>query len=112
MSIRRFGDVLLGLGLLVGIGAVVGYELDIVPTLPPEVLKIVIYKLTFVGGLGLLVAGAFVRRLASHKTETSLSAERAVPRTVDQTALPEGEQRPSTIPSKVDRSVERLRREP
>ena len=62
---RRFGDLLLGLGLVVGIGAIVGYELDIIPTLPPAVLKLVLYKLIFVGGVGLLVAGAFIRRLAS-----------------------------------------------
>ncbi|MDP9203970.1 MAG: hypothetical protein M3P12_00745 [Gemmatimonadota bacterium] len=62
---RRFGDLLLGLGVVVGIGAIVGYELDIIPTLPPAVLKLVLYKLIFVGGLGLLVAGAFIRRLAT-----------------------------------------------
>jgi hypothetical protein len=62
---RRFGDILLGLGLVFGIGAIVGYELDIIPTLPPAVLKLVLYKLIFVGGVGLLVAGAFIRRIAS-----------------------------------------------
>jgi uncharacterized membrane protein YedE/YeeE len=62
---RRIGDFLLGLGLVVGIGAIVGYELDIIPALPPAVFKLVLYKLIFVGGVGLLVAGAFIRRLAS-----------------------------------------------
>lgn len=62
---RRFGDLLLALGLVVGIGAIVGYELDIIPPLPPAVLKLVLYKLIFVGGVGLLVAGALIRRLAS-----------------------------------------------
>lgn len=62
---RRFGDLLLGLGLVVGIGAIVGYKLDIIPSLPPAVLKLVLYKLVFAGGLGLLVAGAFIRRLAN-----------------------------------------------
>lgn len=61
---RRIGDFLLGLGLVVGIGAIVGYELDVIPSLPPAVLKLVLYKLIFVGGVGLLVAGAFIRRLA------------------------------------------------
>lgn len=61
---RRIGDLLLGLGLVVGIGAIVGYELDIIPSLPPAVFKLILYKLIFVGGVGLLVAGAFIRRLA------------------------------------------------
>lgn len=62
---RRIGNLLLGLGLVVGIGAIVGYEMDIIPSLPPAVLKLVMYKLIFVGGVGLLVAGAFLRRLAN-----------------------------------------------
>jgi uncharacterized membrane protein YedE/YeeE len=62
---KRLGDLLLGLGVVVGIGAIVGYEMDIIPTLPPAVLKLVLYKLIFVGGVGLLVAGAFIRRLAN-----------------------------------------------
>jgi hypothetical protein len=109
---RRLGDILLGLGLVVGVGAVVGYELDIIPTLPPAVLKLVIYKLTFIGGLGLLVAGALVRRLASYRKGTPQSVELAPPNAVNKAALPQAEQRPSTIPSQADPSVERLRREP
>lgn len=62
--LRRIGDALLVLGLLVGVGSIVGYQLDIIPTLPPAVLKLVLYKLIFVGGIGLLVAGAFMRRVA------------------------------------------------
>ena len=64
MVFRRVGGILIALGAVVGIGSIIGYELDFIPTLPPAVLKIVIYKLIFVGGLGLLVAGAFIRRLA------------------------------------------------
>lgn len=64
MPFRRLGDTLLALGALIGIGAIVGYELDFIPTLPPVMLKLVIYKLIFAGGIGLLVAGAFIRRLA------------------------------------------------
>jgi uncharacterized membrane protein YedE/YeeE len=71
---RRFGDLLLGLGLIVGIGAIVGYELDIIPPLPPAALKLVLYKLIFIGGLGLLVAGALIRRLASRNEASAMDA--------------------------------------
>ena len=71
---RRFGDLLLGIGLVVGIGAIVGYELDIIPPLPPAVLKLVLYKLIFVGGLGLLVVGALIRRLASRIEASDMDA--------------------------------------
>jgi hypothetical protein len=87
--LRRVGDVLLGLGLVVGIGAIIGYQFDIIPTLPPEVLKLVLYKLMFIGGLGLLVVGAFVRRVASqdkHRSEPLVSS--IEPRDESWTALP------------------------
>ncbi len=67
---RRVGDAFLALGAVVGIGSIVGYELDFIPALPPAVLKLVIYKLIFAGGIGLLVAGAFIRRLALRYTDT------------------------------------------
>lgn len=72
---RRFGDLLLGLGLIVGIGAIVGYELDIIPPLPPAVLKLVLYKLIFVGGVGLLIAGALIRRLATRLEISNTTSE-------------------------------------
>lgn len=64
MLFRRLGDALLAFGAVIGIGAIVGYELDVIPTLPPIVLKLVIYKLILAGGIGLLVVGGFIRRLA------------------------------------------------
>ncbi|MEO8579416.1 MAG: hypothetical protein ABI469_04145 [Gemmatimonadales bacterium] len=63
--LRKFGDILIALGAIVGIGAIVGYELDIIPPLPPVVLKLLLYKLLFIGGIGMLAAGAFARRVAS-----------------------------------------------
>jgi hypothetical protein len=81
---RRFGDLLLVLGLVVGIGAIVGYEMDIIPSLPPAVFKLVLYKLIFAGGVGLLVAGAFIRRLAN-RIEAS-DANSASNRTIDSRA--------------------------
>jgi hypothetical protein len=65
MQLRKLGDGFLIGGVLVGALAAVGYVADIVPDLPPAVLKLVIYKLTFIGGLGLVVFGAFLRRIAS-----------------------------------------------
>ena len=109
---RRFADVLLGLGLIVGVGAVVGYELDIIPTLPPQILKLVIYKLAFIGALGLLVAGALLRRLASQKSVAADSTESAPTGSVEPLALPEGQQRPGEVPTKQQANRERLRREP
>lgn len=108
---RRFGDVLLGLGLVVGIGAVVGYELDIIPTLPPAVLKLVIYKLAFIGGLGLLVAGALLRRLSSQRPSQS-HGERMAATQEEPPALSEGQQLPLDRLPNQDVALEKLRREP
>ncbi|MDP9201242.1 MAG: hypothetical protein M3P26_04840 [Gemmatimonadota bacterium] len=80
MLFRRVGDTLLALGAVIGIGAIVGYELDFIPTLPPAVLKLVIYKLIFAGGIGLLVAGAFIRRLALRYPYSDESGRRASPK--------------------------------
>jgi uncharacterized membrane protein YedE/YeeE len=87
---RRFGDLLLGLGLVVGIGAIIGYEMDIIPSLPPAVLKLVLYKLIFVGGVGLLVAGAFIRRLANRieASEFDSASRRPIDRDGAKGALP------------------------
>jgi uncharacterized membrane protein YedE/YeeE len=82
---RRFGDLLLGIGLVVGIGAIVGYELDIIPPLPPAVFKLVLYKLIFAGGVGLLVAGAFIRRLANRIESPDVDSASRQP--IDHTAV-------------------------
>jgi hypothetical protein len=71
MLLRRVGDTLLAIGALVGVAAIVGYELDFIPSLPPAMLKLVIYKLVFVAGIGFLVAGAVVRRLGLRYPERS-----------------------------------------
>ncbi|HEX9130466.1 MAG TPA: hypothetical protein VF850_14980 [Gemmatimonadaceae bacterium] len=87
---RRFGDFLLGIGLVVGIGAIIGYELDIIPPLPPAVLKLVLYKLIFAGGVGLLVAGAFIRRLANRieSSDFTLASRQEIDRSAVTDALP------------------------
>jgi hypothetical protein len=57
--------LLLGLGVLVGVAAGVGLLLDFEPArLPPALLNIAAYKLTFIGALGLIAAGALVGRYA------------------------------------------------
>ena len=59
----RLGNVLLGGGLLVGAAATVGYLLGFDPTrLPPALVRLAVYKITFVAALGLIAAGAVVRR--------------------------------------------------
>jgi hypothetical protein len=65
MIVKRFGDALIAAGAVVGVGAVVAYSLDLVPTLPPEVMKLIIYKLLFIGALGMIIVGALARKLGT-----------------------------------------------
>jgi hypothetical protein len=65
MRAARVSGLLLGLGALVGAVAGVGLLVGFEPArLPPALLNIVAYKLTFVAALGLLAAGAVLRRYA------------------------------------------------
>jgi hypothetical protein len=65
MRASMLARFLLSLGLLVGLTAAVGLLVGFEPArLPPALLNIAAYKLTFVAALGLLVAGALVRRRA------------------------------------------------
>ncbi len=73
----------MGAGLALGAVAVLGYAFDIVPELPPEVLKLVLYKLVGIGAFGLIVFGALLGRLSRRITEgpeASAARERALPR--------------------------------
>lgn len=63
MSLRRLADVMMGAGFALGAVAVLGYVFNVVPDLPPALLKLVIYKLVAIGGLGLIVFGAMLGRL-------------------------------------------------
>jgi hypothetical protein len=59
----RLGNVLLIGGLAVGAVAALGYLLGFDPMrLPPALVRIAVYKLTFLAALGLIAAGAVVRR--------------------------------------------------
>lgn len=63
MSAARVGRLLLALGLLVGCVACVGLLVGFEPArLPPTLLNIAAYKLTFIAALGLLAAGAVALR--------------------------------------------------
>jgi hypothetical protein len=64
MQLRRLSNFFTVTGVVVGSIAVIGYAFDLVPELPESVLKLVIYKLTFIGALGLVIFGAIIGRLA------------------------------------------------
>ena len=64
MRLERVGTTFLVLGLLVALTAALGWALDVVPRLSPFMLKVVIYKLSFVAAAVLFVAGAAIRRAA------------------------------------------------
>lgn len=63
MKMSRFGQLLLVIGGAVGATAVVGLVIGFEPAkLPPALLNIAVYKLTFAAAAGLLAAGAIVHR--------------------------------------------------
>jgi hypothetical protein len=63
MPSSRTGRLLLGLGVLVGTVASVGLLIGFEPArLPPALLNIAAYKLTFLAALGLIAGGAVVTR--------------------------------------------------
>ena len=74
MSSSRFGGFLLGIGVAVGIAAVVGLATGFEPSrLPAALLDVAVYKLTFAAAAGLLAAGAIVRRYARRDSERATS---------------------------------------
>ena len=72
MKLRKLSTLFTITGVIVGSVAAIGYGFDLVPSLPPAVLKLVIYKLTFIGALGLVVFGAVLGRVA--RTQEKLDA--------------------------------------
>ena len=71
----RIGNLFLGLGVLVGGAAGVGMLAGFEPSsLPPALLDIAAYKLTFVGAFGLLAAGAVMRRYARREESRNESS--------------------------------------
>jgi hypothetical protein len=68
MRTTRLGTVLLFLGLAVGVVAGGALLLDFRPSrLPAALLDLVAYKLAFIAALGLIAAGAIVRRGARRR---------------------------------------------
>jgi len=63
MRLERVGGVLLVTGAIVGVVAVVGMAVGFEPSrLPPKLLDIAAYKLTFAAAAVLLAIGAIMRR--------------------------------------------------
>jgi len=103
MRASRIGPFLLGLGVVVGAAAAVGLLVGFEPSeLPPALLDIAAYKLTFMGAFGLLAAGAIMIRYGRRETpaQAPASAER-----VQTPAL--AESRPATITTEERRPRER-----
>ena len=74
----RLGDMLLGAGALVGVVAVVGMIVGFQPSqLPPALLDIAAYKLTVGAAIGLLAAGAALRRRAKRAERAPVGAVRS-----------------------------------
>ncbi|HJU88937.1 MAG TPA: hypothetical protein VJ672_06060 [Gemmatimonadaceae bacterium] len=67
MSLRRLANLFFGAGLTLGAAAIVGYYFDLIPALPPSVLKLAIVKLAIIGALGLIGFGALLARIGSEK---------------------------------------------
>ena len=52
----------MGAGFALGMAAAVLFALGVEPHLPPAMLRLIVYKLAFLGALGLFAAGAVIRR--------------------------------------------------
>ena len=64
MRRTQVANLFLAAGVAVGVVSAVALALDIVPRLSPFMMKVVVYKLAFIGAGSLLAAGAVLRRWA------------------------------------------------
>jgi hypothetical protein len=79
-SIRRLGDVLIGLGATVGVVALGAFIGGFEPSrLPPALLNLAAYKLAFIAAAGLLVVGAVIARLGPRTHATPPDPARLPP---------------------------------
>ena len=70
MRAPRIGEVLLAVGAVVGVAAVMGLVVGFEPSkLPPALLNVAVYKLTFAAAAGLFAAGAVVQRYATRRED-------------------------------------------
>ena len=98
MRLDRVGGVLLVTGAIVGVIAVVGIAVGFEPSqLPPKLLDIAAYKLTFGAAAVLLAIGAIVRR-------HGLTSDNAPSSTSRDSFPPEKTSSPAELPSpRIDR---------
>lgn len=72
-----FGNVLLAAGVVAGLAAVLGLAVGFEPSkLPPALLDIAAYKLTFGAAAGLLVVGAWIRRSSKRSRQPEVGERR------------------------------------
>lgn len=108
MRLPSAGSFLLTLGVLVGAAASLGLILGFEPArLPPTLLNIAAYKLSFLAAFGLIAGGAIVVRYGRRGTSGEPAAG---PLETEARKLPEGPSAPSTI--REVRQAERVRTTP
>ena len=108
MSAMRIGRLLLTLGVLVGAAAGVGLLLGFEPArLPPALLNLAAYKLTFLAALAILAAGASLVRYGRQRAGSArLAVARSAVAQVGRGELANGgasRERPAAGTSQADR---------
>lgn len=109
MRTSRFGGLLIAVGAAVGVAAVVGLVVGFEPAnLPPAILNIAVYKLTFAAAAGLLAAGAVVQRYARRPRDmTDDAATKPLDTGGEPPMLPQP--MPDSIGNRSDRDVAQAR---
>ncbi|MEP6508166.1 MAG: hypothetical protein ABJC63_08055 [Gemmatimonadales bacterium] len=78
MKISTIGNALVGIGALVGVVVVAAIAADYVPTLSPEMVKLLIYKGFGALSVGLMIAGTWIAR-SGRNNQLDVSGGSAVP---------------------------------